>query len=76
MHIEDKRTDRNGVEFHTLSIGAVYEDAGGVICIKTSKAVDTKNCIACVYGDWTEEKEETYAIVYPIETELVLKRNI
>jgi hypothetical protein len=78
MRLNDKReAEKNLVFFKQLSIGEVYEDEDGYVCIKTSFANDCEemNCIAFQSDDWEAYHQDLDTKVVRIDAELVLRRN-
>lgn len=67
MDVKDKRVTREaGVPFEELSIGQVYEDKDGVLCIKTENSPYLNNCI-CFNGEgWECNHENLTQRVIPL----------
>lgn len=74
MTIRDTRAQHNKVNFEDLPIGQVYEDAEGVICIKTYDGETQDNCICCIRGEWEASTEGVTTKVIPLKTTLVIER--
>lgn len=74
MTIKDTRTKNNLVSFEDLSVGQVYEDKDGIICIKTSDEYTENNCISFVMGKWEMSVESSVAKTLPLKTTLLIER--
>ena len=74
MTIKDTRAKNSTVTFEKLSIGQVYEDAEGIICIKTNDIGFDDNCISCVNGAWESGTETLSTKVIPLKTTLLIER--
>lgn len=78
MKLNNQLENNTSVRFQNLSIGDVYEDNEGVICIKTSNDdygdSPYGKCIALVDGVWCEEDEHRESRVKPIEATIRLHR--
>ena len=78
MNVNDKRqSTKNKVEFRELSLGSVYEDEEGIICIKTSYSDDhgEENCIAYKDYGWDAYHQNIHSKVVKIEADLKLRRD-
>ena len=74
MIINDTRAKSNKVIFRELSIGQVYEDAVGLICIKTYNEDTQHNCVTFINGKWNASIEDTMEEVTPLNTTLTIER--
>ena len=74
MIIKDTRAKNNKVSFEDLPVGQVYEDAEGVICIKTFNGETEDNCICHFAGAWEASTESALTKVIPLKTTLVIER--
>ena len=74
MEIVDKRDLTKVVKFEDLSIGDVYKDEDGMVCIKTSTQFKdgTPNTIYCRGEEWVTGYEYRSAEVIPLNAELVI----
>ena len=74
MAIKDTRAKNNQVNFEDLPIGQVYEDADGIICIKTYNNENENNCICFISGEWEGHIEGVTTKVIPLKTTLLIER--
>lgn len=74
MVVKDTRAKNNKANFADLPIGSVYEDAEGIICIKTSDAEYEDNCICFVRDGWEVNTEGVTTKVIPLKTTLLIER--
>ena len=74
MDVKDKRVAREeGVPFGDLSIGQVYEDRDGVLCIKTGNGDFEDNCIALSGKEWESFRENPTQRVIPLTATLEIE---
>ena len=74
MDVKDKRVAREeGVPFEELSIGQVYEDRDGVLCIKTGNGDFENNCIALSGKEWESFRENPTNKVTPLTATLEIE---
>lgn len=75
MKVVNQNTHPKTVLFGDLSVGDIYKDESGYICLKTSN----KNVDNCIIYEWSEEftwdsgSESLSAEVTPLEADLVIK---
>ena len=75
MNVNDKRVKYEAnVFFEELSIGQVYEDRDGVLCIKTNDNDNENNCICFVCGEWEANCECLATTVIPLTATLEIER--
>ena len=74
MTIKDTRAKNDYVNFEDLSIGDVYEDKRGIICIKTDDGYSENNCISFTMGQWESAVEGSVTKVLPLKTTLLIER--
>ena len=74
MTIKDTRAKNVLVSFEDLSVGQVYEDKDGIICIKTCDEYSENNCISFVMGKWESAVEGSVTKVFPLKTTLLIER--
>ena len=74
MTIKDTRAKNNKVNFEDLPIGQAYEDAEGIICIKTWYGDTEDNCISHINGAWESSTEGMTTKVIPLKTTLLIER--
>lgn len=75
MTINDTRTKSNTVIFNELQVGDVYQDEGGVICIKTSMHYKdgVPNMIYSVEdGEWETGYECRSGEVIKLNAEIII----
>ena len=74
MDVKDKRVAREeGVPFGDLSIGQVYEDRDGVLCIKSGNGDFEDNCIALSGKEWESFRENPTHKVTPLVATLEIE---
>ena len=74
MDVKDKRVAREaGVPFGDLSIGQVYEDRDGVLCIKTENSPYSNNCICFNAEGWECNHENLTQRVIPLTATLEIE---
>lgn len=74
MKVVDNRTkEEKKVYFNELSLGTVYEDSHGNICIKTDNTDYGSNCLCLCDNNWRAELEDVDEVVTVLNAKLVIE---
>ena len=71
--VDNRATEEKRVYFNELSLGTVYSDSHGNICIKIDDTEFEPNCLYFCEGKWKQENEDADEPVTVLNAKLIIE---